>query len=260
MISVEDLKESLRQQLSALIALYEDDHALRDSLRHGGGGTCEGGGAVAGEPLPPGTLAAAATDGGSAEPRSDDVPGAVRALEIETCLVAFASAIQAAERAELARGEAQRIALAAMDRSAAARSLSATVRRDVQRMLLAAGRTDGGHAGDLDARRITDARSAARLAEAACRGADRHAHVSRQRAETAIAAASAALLAAIQADPARGNPALDPVIARAALAVAERAAADAERSLGDAGGPGSGVVIPFAGSAPDLSRSGRSRE
>jgi hypothetical protein len=58
----------------------------------------------------------------------------------------------------------------------------------------------------------------------------------------------AALLAAIQADPARGNPRFDPEVARAARTVAERAAGEAEATSADAdaGAPefrGSAVVV-----------------
>jgi amidase len=69
---------------------------------------------------------------------------------------------------------------------------------------------------------------------------------------------TAALLAAVQADPARGNTSFDPVAARAARAVAERAAEQAESSLADsASNSGAGAeVIAFrsvSSSAPGKS-------
>lgn len=249
MISIEDLKDSLRHQLSALIALYEDDAVALDLLRHGGDGTREVGNAPAAET-------------NDAMPRTDDAAGASdsdRAYEIELCLVSFEAAILAAERAERLRETASRAALAAMERSAAARRVATAQRQDLQRLILVAGRSFGGPDGDLDARRLAEMRAALRIGEAACRHADREAQEARRRAEIAISSASAALLAAIQADPARGNPDLDPTVARAARALAERAADEAARTLEEAAPRGDAVVVPFdrgAAARPDVAKPG----
>ena len=233
MISIEDLKDSLRHQLSALIALYEDDPQSADLLRYGGDGTRESGAPCDQEPPP--------ISSGDAIAANDEA----RADEIELCLVCFEAAIHAAERSERLREEASRVALAAMERSAATRRVTTSLRQDLQRLILVAGRSFGGPDGEVDARRVGELRTALRMGEASCRNADRDAHEARRRAEVAISAASAALLAAIQADPSRGNPTLDPNVARAARAVAERAADDCIRNLSETASRDDLVVVPF---------------
>lgn len=229
MISVEDLKDSLRHQLSALIALYEADPQALEATRHGGEGTRESPPPT--EACPDLDLVASATCGDTEGQTTSECE---RAQDIETCLVAFDAAIRAAERAAHARDDLQRAAHEAMERSATARRVTIGLRQDLQRMLLACGKTFGTPLGEPEDARIAELRVALRRSEADARHADREALTSRRRAELAIAAASAALLAAIQADPMRGNPGFDPGTARAARAVAERAAEQAESSLADA--------------------------
>jgi hypothetical protein len=236
MISIEDLKESLRHQLSVLIALYEDDAAALDALRHGGDGTRETGAGACVDAPPPGAAAA---------PQPSLAADLARADDIELCLVCFDAAIKAAERAERTRDEVQRVALAAIERAAATRRVTTALRQDLQRLLLAAGRSFGVQGGEIEARRIGELRAALRMGEASCRNADREAHETRRRAEIAISSASAALLAAVQADPCRGNPGLDPAVARAARALAERAAEEAVRSADAPMRPDHAVVVPF---------------
>jgi hypothetical protein len=249
MIDIEDLKDSLRHQLGALIALYE---AERDASE-----VVEPMEVVLPATLPPvpDPRASDATQVAEGDPAGAEL---ARALAIETCLVSFDAAIRAAERAARARDHLQRAAHEAIARSITARRVATGLRHDLQRMILASGRVLGAPAGDDANRGLDEVRLALRRCDVAARHADREALAARRRAELAIAAASAALLAAVQADPARGNTSFDPVAARAARAVAERAAEQAESSLADsASTSGAGAeVIAFrsvSSSAPGKS-------
>jgi hypothetical protein len=251
MISIEDLKESLRHQLSVLIALYEDDAAALDALRHGGDGTREA--VASGHPDPSGSDV-------DATPIPIAAADAARADEIELCLVCFDAAIKAAERAERTRDHVQRVALAAIERAAATRRVATALRQDLQRLLLAAGRSSGAPGGEIDARRIGEVRAALRMGEASCRNADREAQEARRRAELALSSASAALLAAVQADPSRGNPGLDRGVALAARALAERVAEEAARNAEAPARRDDPVVVPFARGASAAPTSIKSSE
>lgn len=233
MIGIEELKDSLRHQLSALIALYEADPDALEATRHGGNGTRE---AAVPPPMPDATIPDGAEGAHGTEGTADEAATAepARGLDIETCLVAFDAAIHAAERAARARDALQRRAHEAMEHSIATRRAATGLRQDLQRMILACGRSLGLPGHDGENHRLGELRLALRRGDADARHADREASTARRRAELAIAAASAALLAAVQADPARGNTAFDPATARAARAVAERAAEQAESSLADA--------------------------
>jgi hypothetical protein len=178
----------------------------------------------------------------------DAVADAGQVARIERCLVDFDAALRAAARVQVSREGAQAAALTAMERSLALQRRAAAARRDVERALIAlrdgvrrSPRLTGSVA-------VERARAAARAAEAAARKAEMLARRLRATAETTARCAMAALLAAIQADPARGNPGFDPEIARASRAGAERAARDASAAIADGreGADGArGVVIPL---------------
>jgi hypothetical protein len=213
MITVEDLRNSLRMQLGALVELYERD---------------AGTGRAAGGPR----AAPAAPSRGGQDGRADD---ATRAGRIESCLVDFDAALRAAARADRVREDAQTKALAALERSVTLQRRAGLARRAVDRALLAAA-SDAGRRPRVGRgpSPVERARAEARLADAAARGADAAARRRRAFAEATSRSAMAALLAAIQADPARGNPRFDPEVARAARTVAERAAGEAEATSADA--------------------------
>lgn len=226
MITVEDLRNSLRMQLGALVELYERDTAPGRAAA----GPCR----------------AAATKPAGADAGDDD---ATRARRIESCLVDFDAALRAAARADHVREDAQSQALAAMERSLTLQRRAGLARRAVDRALLAAATEAGRRPRPGRGPSPVDrARAEARLADAAARGADASARRRRAFAEATSRSAMAALLAAIQADPARGNPRFDPEVARAARAVAERAVGEAEaaRAAADEGAAemrGSAVVV-----------------
>jgi hypothetical protein len=229
MITVEDLRNSLRLQLGALVELYERDAGrIRPPRR-------------AAKTSVPATACASAIGAGA-----ETAAEAGHAARIESCLVDFDAALRAASRAEAMREAAQRAALAALERSVALQRHAAAARQAVRRALVAAGDRIGkapqggrGHAS------IERVRADARAADAAARKADAQARRFRNTAELAARLAMSALLAAIQADPARGNPGFDAEVARAARSMAERAAGDAVASL-EAGGEGyepGGVIV-----------------
>jgi len=214
MITIEELKENLRWHLGALIDLYEA--GLASTVRDLGG---EADAPVAPTAPPgPGMHEAALTD---AELMGVDA--------IETCLKEFQAAILAAEAAESVRLQAQEVAGVLSSRAQSARRVATTIQVDAVQLRAAFG--DDGPRGELDLRRLAEARAAARLGEMVCARAESETRNARERHERVAAAALRALLAAARADPGRGNRALDPVYARAASAAAEQAAAEA-RSLG----------------------------
>jgi hypothetical protein len=226
MITVEDLRDSLRLQLGALVELYERDAAGR--------------GLPPGESGRPRPASAGAVTGIDAAAAAD----AGHAARIEGSLVDFDAALRAASRAERAREGTLAAALAALERSLDLQRRAAAARREVERRVIAMRETRRaplpGRPGTIERGRL-----AARAAEVAARKADLVASRLREHAQAAARCATAALLAAIQADPSRGNPGFDPAIARAARRVAERAARDAAMAAAAArdGEPGRGVVI-----------------
>lgn len=220
MITVEDLRHSLREHLLALVELYEQDFDAGTAARAvPPGGAHEAAPPLAWPATPP------PADAGTEDPR--DI---ARAEEIEGCLVAFDAAIESAARADRAREAAQRHAIVALERALTTRRSAVSIRAAMQRRLAQLG--SGLAAPDAaELRRSAEAREATRDAEEAARLADGTAQQARQAAEAVQRSASAALLAAIQCDPARGNPLLDLAIARAAAAMARRAAQDADQAL-----------------------------
>jgi hypothetical protein len=229
MITVEDLRNSLRLQLGALVELYERDAGRIRAPRR-----------AAKTPAPEAVRARGIAAG------PDTAAGAEHAARIESCLVDFDAALRAASRAEAMREAAQRAALAALERSVALQRHAAAARQSVRRALVAAGdRIAATSAGGLGQASVERVRADARAADAAARKADAQARRCRNTAELAARLAMSALLAAIQADPARGNPGFDADVARAARSMAERAAGDAVASV-QAGGEGyeaAGVVV-----------------
>ncbi len=212
MITIEDLKENLRRHLGALIDVYEA--GLASTARDSGGEADTS--AAPTSPTGPGMHEAAL--GGV---------DATRADTIETCLKEFQAAILAAEAAESVRLHVQEVAVVLSSRAESARRVAAAIQADALRLRAAFG--DDGPRGELDLRRLAEARAAARLGEMVCARAESETRNARERHERVAAAALSALLAAARADPGRGNRALDPVYARAACAAAEQAAAEARR-------------------------------
>lgn len=230
MITVEDLRNSLRAQLGALVDLYEQEIADSVTVSRGGARASDMAGTAL-PPAPPVPIAGLAEDDAS------------RASRIEACLVDFDAALRAAARAEAVREATQSEALVALERSVVLQRDASTARRGIERALNAARAGTARRPRDAAAT-VERSRSAAHAADRAARGAEALARRRRQVAEAAGRAAMAALLAAIQADPSRGNPGFDPNIAGAARTLAERAARDAEALNGDAAiRDGRGVVI-----------------
>jgi len=213
MIAVEDLRRSLLVQLGCLVDIHER---------------------AAGTPPPPRAPGAAEPpqrplamhDAGA--PRDE-----ARFVEaIEASLVGFEAAIAAAERADRAKERLVGEALAAIERAVGARRACAAARAQLRRALLAAigAREPGADVRDTGSA-VACARDGVRVAEAEAARRDAVAAVLRRAVDAAGRAASAAVLAAIQADPSRGNRGFDRMVASSARAVAERAAADGERVL-----------------------------
>lgn len=211
MITIEDLKENLRRHLGALIDLYEA--GLASTARDSGG--------------EPGSAAPTAPPGPGMHEAALDAAELMRVDTIETCLKAFQAAILAAESAESVRLQVQEVAGVLSSRAESARRVAATIQADAAQLRAAYG--DDGPRGELDLRRLAEARAAARLGEMVCARAESETRNARERHERVAAAALSALLAAARADPGRGNRALDPVYAHAACAAAEQAAAEARR-------------------------------
>ncbi|MFM8679342.1 MAG: hypothetical protein ACKOGH_06975 [Alphaproteobacteria bacterium] len=232
MIAVEDLRRSLVVQLGCLVDIHE----------RATGAAPPRAGAVPGTAEPP-------------QPRlamhEGEVPPdeALRVESIEASLVGFEAAIRAAERADHAKERLVGEALAAIERAVAARRACAAARAQLRRSLLSTldareAPVAGRDAGDGIAR----ARDGVRVAEAQAAGRDAAAAALRKAADAAGRAASSAVLAAIQADPSRGNRGFDRIVAASARMLAERAASDAERILARAlataqAGPRSGLRI-----------------
>jgi hypothetical protein len=233
MITVEDLRHSLREHLLALVELYEQEFGAETAAR-----AVPPGGAR--ETPPP--LAWPATPPPPADADTRDPRDIARAEEIEGCLVAFDAAIEAAARADRAREAAQRLAIVALERALTTRRSAVAARAAMQRRLAQLG--SGLAAPDAaELRRSAEAREATRDAEEAAHIADGTAQQARHAAEAVQRSASAALLAAIQSDPARGNPLLDLAIARAAAAMAKRAAQDADQALATLANPAGARII-----------------
>jgi hypothetical protein len=233
MITVEDLRNSLRLQLGALVELYERDAGRIRPPRRAGRGSARA------QPTAP-----QLGDGASAS------TGAAQAARIESCLVDFDAALRAASRADAMRETAQRAALAALERSVALQRHAAAARQAVRRALVATGdRVGTSHLDRHGTASVERVRADARATEAAARKADMQARRCRGTAELAGRLAMSALLAAIQADPSRGNPGFDADVARAARRMAERAAGEAIAAvetgadLSRAGGEDGGVVV-----------------
>jgi hypothetical protein len=211
MITVEDLRNSLRLQLGALVELYERDSGRARPPRRTGRAVARV------QPSPP----------GSAE-RAEAEAGAGQAARIESCLVDFDAALRAASRADAMRETAQRAALAALERSVAMQRHAAAARQTVRRVLVAAGdHVDTPRLGRHGAVSVERVRADARAADVTARKADMQARRCRNTAELTARLAMSALLAAIQADPSRGNPGFDADVAGAARRMAERAAREA---------------------------------
>ncbi len=213
MITIEDLKESLRRHLGALIDVYEAGIAAVAPVP-GPGDVPEDRAATPSAPSGPGLHEGAL---GCAD--------AARAEAIESCLKEFHTAILAAEAAESARLRAQEIAGVLLDRASSARRIADVIQIDAQEVQRQLGAR--ASLGELDLRRLAEARAAARVGEMVCQRAEAEALVARQRNERVAAAALSALLAAARADPGRGNRGLDPIYARVARTAAEHAAAEA---------------------------------
>jgi hypothetical protein len=213
MIAVEDLRRSLLVQLGSLVDIHE--RATGAS--------------------PPRHAPGAAEPPQRPIPMHDEhaSPDEARMVEaIEASLVGFEAAIAAAERADRAKERVVGEALAAIERAVAARRACAAARARLRGALLSTlGARDAAAAGRDAGGAIARARDAVRAAEAEAMGRDAAAAALRKVADAAGRAASSAVLAAIQADPSRGNPGFDRLVASSARALAERAASDAERLL-----------------------------
>jgi hypothetical protein len=213
MIAVEDLRRSLLVQLGGLVEIHE---------RAAGAS-------------PPARVPGAAEPPQRPIPMhdADAPPEEARMVEaIEASLVGFEAAIAAAERADRAKERLVGEALAAIERAVAARRASAAARARLRGALLSTlGARDATAAGREAGGAIARARDAVRLAEAEATARDATAAALRKAADAAGRAASSAVLAAIQADPSRGNRGFDRLVASSARALAERAANDAERLL-----------------------------
>lgn len=213
MIAVEDLRRSLLVQLGSLVDIHER---------------------AAGAPSPHGVPGAAEPPQRPIPMRDGDAPaGEARLVEaIEASLVGFEAAIAAAERADRAKERLVGEALAAIERAVAARRACAAARARLRGALLSTlGARDPAAAARDAGGAIARARDAVRVAEAEATARDAAASSLRKSADAAGRAASSAVLAAIQADPSRGNRGFDRLVASSARALAERAASDADRIL-----------------------------
>ena len=210
MITIDDLKESLRRQLGALIEIYEA--GMRPAAA-----------AAVGDPV----AQKAAGNGPGMQEGARDGAEAARVAAIECCLKDFQAAILAAEEAERLRLRIQEVAAALQARAASARRVAAAIQRDALEIRRAFG--DAGPRGELDLRRLAEARAAARVGDMVCRRTEADAQLARERYEQIAAAALNALLAAARADPGRGNRDFDPHFARTARHAAEQAAVQAQR-------------------------------
>jgi hypothetical protein len=213
MSAVEDLRRSLVVQLGSLVDIHE---------RTAGAS-------------PPGRVPGAAEPPQRPIPLhdADAPPDEARLVEaIEASLVGFEAAIAAAERADRAKERVVGEALAAIERAVVARRACAAARARLRGALLSTlGARDATAASRDAGGAIARARDAVRLAEAEATGRDAAAATLRKAADAAGRAASSAVLAAIQADPSRGNRGFDRLVASSARALAERAASDSERIL-----------------------------
>lgn len=256
MVTIDDLKESLRAQLATLIDLYEAESSasapgLREPADDPAGDTRAAHGPPGVIRTPPASTVTGDNPDRSApgQPEPTGIAASVvRTRAIESCLQDFAAAIVAAEAADAVAVAAHGRASGMLQRAADSRAVALMMRRDAEKRLrdLALGRV----VPTFEAHRLAEAQAAARISAALSRQSDADASASCVRARAAAQCAAIALAAACRADPLRVNAAYDPGIAHAARVDAQAAADRAGRLAASHGDPSAKPVQASAAQSP----------